>query len=316
MAGSEFHFEVPEDQSGKLRLDVFLVAAMPQLSRARVQAIIKEEMVRVNGKLAKPSLTLNVGDVIDGAIPEDKPAEALPEDLPLQVLYEDEHLAVLDKASGMVVHPAEGNLTGTMVNALLHRFGPLSSIGGVQRPGIVHRLDKETSGCIVVARNDETHRSLTEQFAGRTTTKIYIAVVQGKPQPVEGTVETHIGRNPHDRQKMAVVDAPAGKQAVTDYRVLYSIGTSSLVECTLHSGRTHQIRVHMKHLGHPLMGDATYGRPSRQQDVPRVMLHARKLGFTHPVTEKRMEFFAPIPSEFSPWVTEEMKAQFPIIAGK
>ena len=304
MAGSEFRFEVPEESAGKVRLDVFLVGVLPQHSRARLQAIIKEGMVCVNGKAGKASHPVSPGDVITGAVPEDKPAEALPEDLPLQVMYEDEHLAVLDKASGMVVHPAEGNQNGTLVNALLHRFGPLSSIGGVQRPGIVHRLDKETSGCIVVARDDETHRSLTEQFSGRTTEKIYLAVVQGKPQPPEGRVETHLGRNPHDRQKMAVVDAPAGKHAVTDYRLLYSIGSSSLVQCHLHTGRTHQIRVHMKHLGHPLLGDATYGRPSRQQEVPRVMLHARKLAFSHPVTGERMTFLAPVPAEFKPWIPE------------
>lgn len=304
MAGSEFRFEVPVESAGKVRLDVFLVGVLPQHSRARLQAIIKEGMVSVNGKAGKASNAVSPGDIIEGAVPEDKPAEALPEDLPLQVLYEDEHLAVLDKASGMVVHPAEGNHNGTLVNALLHRFGPLSSIGGVQRPGIVHRLDKETSGCIVVARNDETHRSLTEQFSGRTTEKIYLAVVQGKPQPEEGRVETNLGRNPHDRQKMAVVEAPAGKHAVTDYRLLYSIGSSSLVQCHLHTGRTHQIRVHMKHLGHPLLGDATYGRPSRQQDVPRVMLHARKLAFSHPVTGERMTFLAPVPAEFKPWIPE------------
>jgi 23S rRNA pseudouridine1911/1915/1917 synthase len=272
--------------SGKPRLDVYLVEALPALSRARVQALIKEQAITVNGKAAKPSISLNPGDLIHGTIPDDKPAEAQPEDLPLDVLYEDAHLAVLNKASGMVVHPAEGNETGTMVNALLHRFGPLSSIGGVARPGIVHRLDKETSGCIIVARDDETHRALT-------------------PNPAAGSIQTHIGRNPHDRQKMAIVPEPAGKFAHTDFRLLNSLGLSSLVECHLHTGRTHQIRVHMKHLGHPLLGDATYGRPARQQDVPRVMLHAWKLSITHPATQQRMNFLAPIPQEFFPWLPQE-----------
>jgi 23S rRNA pseudouridine1911/1915/1917 synthase len=302
MSGESFEFSVPAEAAGKLRLDVFLVAQLPQLSRARVQSLIKEGQVHVNGKVVKPSVALSCGDLITGAIPEDKPAEAQPEDLPLTILYEDDHLAVLDKASGMVVHPAEGNESGTLVNALLHRFGPLSSIGGVARPGIVHRLDKETSGCIVVARNDETHRSLSEQFSERTTRKIYLAVVQGTPQPGSGTVDTYLGRNPHDRQKMAVLEPPAGKHAVTDYRVVHSLGMSSLVRCHLHTGRTHQIRVHLKHLGHPLLGDATYGRPSRQQEVPRVMLHGWKLSFTHPATQQRMYFTAPIPAEFRPWL--------------
>ncbi len=302
MPGSDFHFIVPADATDKMRLDVFLVAQMPALSRARIQALIKDPGVYINDRASKASHALNPGDVVHGTVPEDVPAEALPQDLPLTVLYEDAHLAVLDKASGMVVHPAEGNADGTLVNALLHRFGPLSSIGGVARPGIVHRLDKETSGCIVVARDDETHRALSAQFADRSTEKIYLAVVQGRPQPESGTIDTHIGRNPNDRQKMAVLPPHLGKHAVTDYRVLNTLGMSSLVECTLHSGRTHQIRVHMKHLGHPLLGDATYGRPSRQQDVPRVMLHARLLGFTHPATGERMTFQAPIPEEFHPWL--------------
>lgn len=308
MTTDSFTFTVTWEAAEKPRLDVYLVSALPQLSRARVQALIKEGAVLVNGRAVKPSVSLNVGDHITGAIPEDRPAEAQPEDLPLTVLYEDAHLAVLNKASGMVCHPAEGNETGTLVNALLHRFGPLSSIGGVARPGIVHRLDKETSGCIVVARDDETHRSLTEQFAARSTDKFYLAVVQGTPQPASGSIQTHLGRNPHDRQKMAVLPAPAGKFAHTDYRTLCSLGMSTLVECHLHTGRTHQIRVHLKHLGHPLLGDATYGRPSRQQDVPRVMLHAWKLSFTHPATQVRQDFCAPIPSEFRPWLPPELTA--------
>lgn len=298
----EFHFVVPVESAEKVRLDVFLVRVLPALSRARIQALTKDPGITVNGRVAKASLLLSAGDVVEGRIPEDQPADAQPQDLPLSVLYEDAHLAVLDKASGMVVHPAEGNADGTLVNALLHRFGALSSIGGVARPGIVHRLDKETSGCIVVARDDETHRALSEQFANRTTEKIYLAVVQGQPKPASGRIETQLGRNPQDRQKMAVLLSPAGKHAVTDYRVLRTIGMSSLVECTLQTGRTHQIRVHMKHLGHSLLGDATYGRPSRQQEVPRVMLHARQLSFTHPVTSERLTFLAPIPREFLPWM--------------
>ncbi len=298
--GSTFQFSVTQAESGQ-RLDRFLPQHLPALSRTRIQTLIRDGIITVNGRTTKPGAELNPGDVIAGGIPEDRPAEAQPQDLPLCVLYEDDHLAVLDKASGMVVHPAEGNPDGTVVNALLHRFGALSSIGGVQRPGIVHRLDKETSGCLVVARNDAAHHSLTAQFAGRSVEKTYLAVVQGVPSPAAGSIETHIGRNPHDRQKMAVVPPPAGKHALTDYSVVRPLGATALVRCDLHTGRTHQIRVHLKHLGHPLLGDATYGRPSRQQEVPRLLLHAWKLAFDHPVTGQRLTFTAPIPAEFAPW---------------
>jgi 23S rRNA pseudouridine1911/1915/1917 synthase len=284
------------------RLDKFLAGRLESLSRSRIQTLIKEGAVTVNGRIVKASQEVETGDTIAGGIPPDKPAEAQPQDLPLTVLFEDEHLAVLDKSSGMVVHPAHGNEDGTLVNALLHRYGAMSSIGGVARPGIVHRLDKETSGCLVVARNDVAHHSLTEQFAGRSVEKIYLAVVQGIPSPRLGTVSTHIGRDPHNRLRMAVLPPPAGKTAVTDYEVLHVTGADALVQCTLHTGRTHQIRVHMKHLGHPLLGDETYARIARQTASARLMLHAWRLGFTHPATGEHMVFKAPLPPEFRPWL--------------
>ncbi len=302
----DFTYTVGAEDAGQ-RLDKFLAAQLTELSRSRVQALIKEGAVTVNGRAAKSSHDVEAGEVVAGAIPPDKPAEAQPQDLPLDVLFEDEHLAVLNKASGMVVHPAHGNEDGTLVNALLHRFGALSSIGGVARPGIVHRLDKETSGCLVVARNDAAHHSLTEQFAGRSVEKVYLAVVQGVPLERSGTVETHIGRDPHDRLRMTVLPPPAGKSAVTDYEVLHTTGCDALVKCTLHTGRTHQIRVHMKHLGHPLLGDEIYARLSRQTRTGRLMLHARRLGFTHPATEKRMVFTAPVPPEFNPWLPGDFR---------
>ena len=303
----DFTFTADAADTGT-RLDKFLAARLPGLSRARLQTLIKESAVTVNGRAVKASQDIHPGDLIIGIIPPDKPSAAQPEDIPLAILFEDEHLAVLDKASGMVVHPAHGNEDGTLVNALLHRFGPLSSIGGVARPGIVHRLDKETSGCLVVARNDAAHHSLSEQFAGRTVEKIYLAVVQGIPTPQCGTVSTQLGRDPHNRLRMAVLPPPAGKSAVTDYEVVNLTGTDALVKCTLHTGRTHQIRVHLKHLGHPLLGDELYARTARQTPVARLMLHAWQLAFTHPSTGQRLHFTAPLPPEFRPWLPPDFKA--------
>lgn len=301
-AGFAFRFTVAPEKAGA-RLDRFLCECLPEYSRSRLQALIKEGAVTVNGRAAKPSWETSAGEVVEGVVPPDRPAAARPQDIPLDVLYEDADLAVINKASGMVVHPAHGNPDGTLVNALLHRFGSMSSIGGVQRPGIVHRLDKETSGCLVVARNDFTHQRLTEQFAARETmTKIYLAVAQGCPSPKTGSVKTQIARDPRDRLRMAVVKEPAGKFAHTDYEVFQAGADASLVKCVLHTGRTHQIRVHMKHLGHPLLGDEIYARPARQPKVPRLMLHAWRLGFTHPATGKAVEFEAPVPPEFGPWL--------------
>jgi 23S rRNA pseudouridine1911/1915/1917 synthase len=299
-------FTVTPEQAGQ-RLDRFLCTCLPELSRARLQALIKEGAATLNGRAFKPSQETNAGDVIALEIPPDKPSEAQAQDLPLTILYEDGDLAILNKASGMVVHPAHGNEDGTVVNALLHRYGALSSIGGVARPGIVHRLDKETSGCLVVARNDHAHQQLSAQFAGREVDKIYLAVTCGTPQPASGTIQTHLGRDPHDRLKMAVLPAPAGKWAHTDYEVLHVLTGDALVKCTLHTGRTHQIRVHLKHLGHPLLGDATYARKTKQTHAPRLMLHAWKLTLTHPVSGQRLAMEAPLPPEFRPWLPPGME---------
>ena len=295
-----------EDGSG-LRLDQYLTAHLPELSRARIQSLIREGAICMeNGTPCKPKTPVEIGMRLRIDIPEPAPAVALPQDIPLRILYEDPDLIVLDKESGMVVHPAAGNPDGTLVNALLHHCRDLSGVGGVERPGIVHRLDKDTSGCIVVAKNDVSHTSLSAQFADRDTEKIYLAVVQGCPNPPEGTIFTNIARHPVNRLKMAVVNPGCGKPAITDYKLLYydPATDSSLVRCTLHTGRTHQIRVHMLHLGHPLIGDIIYAHPARQKAKPgRLMLHARRLAFTHPSTGERMTFLAPIPPEFSPWVS-------------
>ncbi len=295
---------IVEDQLGT-RLDQYLAAQLPELSRARIQALIKEGEITVNGKATKAKTPVERNMRIEVSIPEPEPAEAQPQDIPISVLYEDKHVIVIDKESGMVVHPAAGNPDGTLVNAVLFHCGDLSGIGGVERPGIVHRLDKDTSGCIVVAKNDQAHLSLTTQFAERDTGKIYLAVVQGCPKEPKGTVFTNIGRHPVNRLKMAVVNPGSGKPAITDWEVLhYDAATdSSLVMCTLHTGRTHQIRVHMLHLGHPLIGDPIYAHPQRQKAKPgRLMLHAWRLAFNHPADGRRIAIQSPIPAEYTPWL--------------
>jgi 23S rRNA pseudouridine1911/1915/1917 synthase len=285
-------FRIEPAQAGA-RLDQFLAAQVPALSRSRLQALIREGHITVNAAPVKPGAKLRAGDAVDLAEPPAVPSETRPEDIALDVLFEDDDLIVMNKAAGMVVHPAAGNWAGTVVNALLHHCPALSGIGGTQRPGIVHRLDKETSGCLVAAKNDAAHHALSRQFAGREVTKIYLALAAGKLARLKGTIDAPIARHPVQRKKMAIV--AAGRAARTDYRVLGAYGTGTLVECTLHTGRTHQIRVHLKHLGHAVLGDEVYGK---RAGFARQMLHAWKLGFTHPRTGERMNFQAPVPPDF------------------
>jgi 23S rRNA pseudouridine1911/1915/1917 synthase len=282
------------------RLDVYLHAALPAHSRAFLQKLIAAQHVRVNGKPAKPSYRVRVGDEIAVEIPAPRPLETHSEAIPLDVIFEDPDLIVVNKAAGMVVHPAAGNYEHTLVNALLHHCrGQLAGIGGVERPGIVHRLDKGTTGCIVVAKNDAAHRSLVAQFKGRQVEKTYLAVCWGTLAKVAGKVETVIGRSERDRKKMSA-RVNRGRAALSEYRVVKQFAHFALVEVKPHTGRTHQIRVHMAHLGHPLVGDAVYGR-IRTGEIPvdRPLLHAYKLAFTHPRTGQRLEFTAPVPNDMS-----------------
>ncbi len=296
------------------RLDAFLAERLPELSRTRIQTLIREQYIQLNGQPAKPRDPVKLGDLITLALPEAVPLDAAAQDIPLDILYEDDDLLVLNKAPGMVVHPAPGNPDGTLVNALLHHCeGKLSGIGGVERPGIVHRLDKDTSGCLVVAKSDPAHQSLVGQFAGRSLEKIYLAVSQGIPRPEKDTVFTHIGRHPVNRQKMAVVNPPGGKAAITDYEVLAvdPATLTALVLCHLHTGRTHQIRVHLHHRGAPLVGDPIYGKPSPTSALTgRLMLHAWRLSFDHPRSGQRLHLAAPIPPEFTPWLQLPAAAPF------
>ena len=286
---------VPSSTAG-LRLDRFLAGQVSQYSRARLQQLIRGGFVRRNGAPARPRDLVRSGDEIELAEPPPEKIDDQPEAIPLDILFEDDDLIVINKPAGLVVHPGAGHKQHTLVNALLHYCPTLSGIGGKARPGIVHRLDKETSGCLVIAKNDATHRALSAQFAARTPEKIYLALVSGKLRRSSGVVEEKIGRHPVHRQRMSVA-SPRGRAAKTEYRVIRSNEKFSLVECRLHSGRTHQARVHLHHLGHPVVGDKVYA-PKSAKDFPRQMLHAWKLGFEHPRTTEWQNFEAPLPTDF------------------
>jgi len=304
-----------------LRLDRFLAAQLADLSRARLQGLIASGAVSKSGATIKDGNTrVKPGEVYDVHVPEATPASPIAQDIPLNVVYEDKDLIVIDKPAGLVVHPAAGNPDGTLVNALIAHCGnSLKGIGGVARPGIVHRLDKDTSGVLVAAKTERAMGSLAKQFAAHTILRAYHAVVWGSPRLGEGIIEGQIGRNPFDRKRMAVLRGEAGKHARTRYRVIERFGDAarpfaSLVECRLETGRTHQIRVHLTHLGHPLIGDASYGRARQAprakteaqklafdaaSEFPRQALHAYLLGFQHPTTHKQMRFESPWPNDLS-----------------
>jgi 23S rRNA pseudouridine1911/1915/1917 synthase len=279
-----------------MRLDLFLAKSLPEFSRSRIQQLIRGGFVRVGGNITRPNQPVRSGDEIELTEPPAEKTKTEPEPIPLAILYEDDDLIVINKAAGMVVHPGAAQPEHTLVNALLHHCSTLSGIGGQQRPGIVHRLDKETSGCIVVAKNDVAHRELSKQFTARTVEKIYLALVAGKLRNPTGVIENKIGRHPVHRQRMSV-NSPRGRAARTEYRILHSNPQASLVECKLHSGRTHQIRVHLHHLGNPVLGDKVYA-PRLTNGFPRQMLHAWKLGFSHPRTGEWKQFEAPLPDDF------------------
>jgi 23S rRNA pseudouridine1911/1915/1917 synthase len=298
-------FTVEQSRPGE-RLDKYLGARHPAVSRGTLQRLIEQGHIQVNGRTVKPTHVPRAGEVISIHFPEARPAEAQPEDIPLDILFEDADLLVLNKAPGIVVHPAAGHEEHTLVNALLHHCeGQLSGIGGVARPGIVHRLDKDTSGCLVVAKNDAAHLALSEQFAGRTVEKAYLAILCGEPARDGGEIRAAIARHPSHRKRMAVTEDGDGREAHTTWRVRERLGQATLVEARIHTGRTHQIRVHFQHLGHPVAGDETYGaRPTRRlaeqtgYTPPRVLLHAHTLAFVHPRTRRRRVFTAPWPPDF------------------
>jgi 23S rRNA pseudouridine1911/1915/1917 synthase len=287
---------VPPNEA-RLRLDQFLAKRLPEFSRSRLQQLIRDRFVRLNNSTTRPRHIVRGGDKIELTEPPPEKIETLPEQIPLEILFEDNDLIIINKPAGLVVHPGAGHREHTLVNALLNHCAALSGIGGKERPGIVHRLDKETSGCLVVAKNDVTHRDLSKQFAARTVEKIYLALVAGKLPKRAGVIEEKIGRHPVHRKRMSATTL-RGRAAKTEYRVVRSSDRASLVECRLYSGRTHQIRVHLHHLGHAVLGDKVYA-PHLAKNFPRQMLHAWKLGFRHPRTEEWKSFEAPLPDDFA-----------------
>lgn len=278
------------------RLDVFVAKDFQGKSRSYIQKLIEEKYIVVNDNIKKSNYKLRLGDKVTVSLPEVQELVVEPEDIPLDILYEDNDIIVVNKPQGLVVHPAPGNYSGTLVNALLYHCKDLSGINGVARPGIVHRIDKDTSGVLVIAKNDKSHNKLSEQLKEHSMKREYIALVEGVIKQDKGVVDKPLGRNPKDRLKMGIVEG--GKRAVTHYEVLKRFEKYTLIKCILETGRTHQIRVHMAYLGHPLVGDPVYGYKKQKFNVAGQMLHAKKLGFIHPSTEEYMEFESDIPKYY------------------
>lgn len=297
-----------EAEDAGTRADVFLAAKLG-VSRSNMQKLLEDGRVKRGEKIIKANYKVRAGEMFVVDIPEPEPIEAVPENIPLDIIYEDDDVVVLNKARGMVVHPAPGNYTGTLVNALLYHCSNLSGINSAIRPGIVHRLDKDTSGIMIVAKNDAAHISLSQQIQSKTAVRTYLAVVRGNIKTDSGTIETQIARDKNDRKKMAVVKE-GGRDAITDYEVLERFGKYTLVRCKLRTGRTHQIRVHMEYLGYPLVGDPKYSPMKTPFGIKGQALHSHTLEFTHPRTGERMKFEAPLPEDMHKIITRLHNGQF------
>ena len=290
-------FQVEKENTG-IRIDKYLSDNMEDISRSYLQKLLKDKSITVNNKAIKANYKVQEGDMVSVFVPEPEEPNILPEEIPLDILYEDDSLMVVNKPKDMVVHPSAGHTSGTLVNAVLfHCKGNLSGINGIMRPGIVHRIDKDTTGTLLICKTDTCHRILAEQLKVHSITRRYRAVVQGNLKDDEGTVEGPIGRHTTDRKKMAI-NYKNGKEAITHYRVLERFGNATYIECRLETGRTHQIRVHMASIGHPLLGDTTYGSSKNPYHLQGQALHAMVLGFLHPVTNEYMEFTASLPEYF------------------
>lgn len=288
---------IVEEKFEKQRIDKYLADIFTDKSRSYIQGLIDEKNVLVNDKIIKCNYKVKYLDKVKVLLPEPIVLEVEAEDIPLDILYEDSDVIVVNKPQGMVVHPAPGNYNGTLVNALLYHCKDLSTINGVIRPGIVHRIDKDTTGILVVAKNDEAHRFLSEQLKNHSMKREYYALVEGRLKDDSGTIDKPLGRNKKDRLKIGIV--PDGRRAVTHYNVIERYDSSTLVKCVLETGRTHQIRVHMASIGHPLVGDPLYGFKKQKYKLDGQMLHAKTLGFIHPKTKEYMEFTSDLPAQFS-----------------
>lgn len=291
---TQVSYTIEEQQQGE-RIDKAISSIQTEWSRTQISNWITDGIVKVNGETVKAKYKVKAGDVVEIIVPEAEPLDVIAENLALDIVYEDADVLVVNKPKGMVVHPAPGHMTGTLVNGLMYHCKDLSGINGILRPGIVHRIDKDTSGLLMVAKNDVAHESLVEQLVNKTVTRKYTALVHGHIAHDKGTIDAPIGRDQKDRQKQAVVDK--GKHAVTHFQVMERFGDYTLVECRLETGRTHQIRVHMNYIGFPLVGDPKYG-PRKTIDFGGQVLHAGVLGFNHPTTDEYMEFEAPLPVDY------------------
>lgn len=292
------------------RLDQFLADGVEELTRSAAQRLAEEQRVLLDGRPLKKNYKITGGETLEVSLPDPEPIDAAPQDIPLDIVYEDGDVLVINKPKGMVVHPAPGNPDGTLVNALLyHCAGQLSGIGGAIRPGIVHRIDKDTSGLLVMAKNDAAHQALSAQFSVHSIHRVYHAIVYGNLKEDEGFVETYLGRDPRDRKKMAVVSqkVSGARYAYTGWRVLERFGNFTYIACQLKTGRTHQIRVHMASIGHPLAGDAVYGPRSCIKSLNGQCLHAKELGFIHPATQQWVQFDSPLPAYFTEFLTRLRK---------
>lgn len=319
LVGEQLHYIVEDDWAGE-RLDRFLALQLDSgLTRTRAQALIRAGYVTVNGREVRPATTVNPGQVVQAQLPPQRShdLQLLPEDIPLDIRYEDDDVLVVNKARGMVVHPAPGHSSGTLVNALLAHTTHLSQVAGPTRPGIVHRLDRQTTGLMVVAKNDEAHRHLTNQLRTREMERFYLALVHRVPPTKEGIIDVPIGRHPTHRQRMAAVPV-GGRSALTMFKVLEvyrdvpAYGDLSLLEVQLHSGRTHQIRVHLSHIEHPIAGDPVYGQRRTVQELSAQALHAYRLRFRHPRSDERIPVSAPLPQDFAHFLTRLRGSPFPV----
>lgn len=322
--GKYFSLRVSAKDQGK-RLDQFLSQTDFNLSRSQAKKLIEEKAILLNQKSAKPSLRVRQGDLLTGTLPEPEPLSLKPEAIPFNILYEDQSLIVVDKPAGMVVHPAAGNPSGTLVNALLYHCQDLTGINGVLRPGIVHRLDRDTSGVMVVAKDDQAYHHLIKQFKNRIVEKVYLAIAYGTFHQAEGLIESAIGRHPKERKRMST-RTKKGRIAITRWKVAENLAGFSLLEIYPQTGRTHQIRVHLSSLGHPLLGDPLYGRKGRSGSIQdpvlkecvrrlnRQALHANRLAFDHPRTGERVQFEAPLPQDMQDvleWLRSQVKKNSP-----